>query len=108
MTGDGGPGLLVVTDPRPEDLDPVQVVAAVRGVFERLATGAAAQPPPAVAPFPGGGDMITYSGVDEQAGVVGVEVSPYLPSASGAVVTAWTLLLSSRTGQPVACWTRWR
>jgi L-arginine dehydrogenase len=92
----------VVTDPRPEELDPVRVVAAVRGVFERLAAGAAVQPPSAVVGFPGGGDMITYSGVDGQAGVVGVKVSPYLPSASGAVVTAWTLLLSSRTGQPVA------
>ena len=35
--------------------------------------------------------------------VYAVKVSPYLPQPAGkAVVTAWTLLVSTRTGQPVA------
>jgi L-arginine dehydrogenase len=55
-----------------------------------------------VTDLPDGGDVIAYQGVLADAGVYAVKVSPYLPQPSGkAVVTAWTLLLSTRTGQPL-------
>jgi L-arginine dehydrogenase len=46
--------------------------------------------------------VIAYQAVLADAGVYAVKVSPYLPQPAGkAVVTAWTLLLSTRTGQPL-------
>lgn len=94
--------VLVLGEPDIGSIEPARVVAALRETFRRLATGAAVQPPPFVIPLRGGGDVMTFSGVDEEAGLVAQKVSPYLPQASGAVVTAWTLLMSTRTGRPVA------
>jgi L-arginine dehydrogenase len=78
------------------------VQAAVRHAFEQLAAGRAVQPQQVVTDLPDGGDVIAYQGVLADAGVYAVKVSPYLPQPAGkAVVTAWTLLLSTRTGQPL-------
>jgi L-arginine dehydrogenase len=78
------------------------VQAAVRQAFEQLAAGRAVQPQQVVTDLPDGGDVIAYQGVLADAGVYAVKVSPYLPQPGGqAVVTAWTLLLSTRTGQPL-------
>ena len=94
--------VLVLGEPQITSIEPARVVAALRETFRRLATGAAVQPPPFVVPLRGGGDVMTFSGVDEDAGLLAQKVSPYLPGPAGAVVTAWTLLMSTRTGRPVA------
>ena len=83
-------------------LPPDRVLEAVRAAFSALGAGRAVQPPQVVLPLSTGGDAIVYPAVDEDAGVFGVKVSPYLPQPSGApVVTAWTLLVSTQTGEPV-------
>lgn len=82
------------------NLRPEDVLDALRTAFAELATGTAVQPSQTVTLLPGGGDVIAYQAVT--AGAYGVKVSPYLPQASGpAVVTAWTLLLDTRTGRPM-------
>jgi L-arginine dehydrogenase len=78
------------------------VQAAVRQALEQLAAGRAVQPQQVVTDLPDGGDVIAYQAVLADAGVYAVKVSPYLPQPGGkAVVTAWTLLVSTRTGQPL-------
>ena len=78
------------------------VQAAVRGAFAQLAAGRAVQPQQVVTELPGGGDVIAYQGVLADDGVYAVKVSPYLPQPTGRpVVTAWTLLLSTLTGEPL-------
>ncbi|WP_096211687.1 ornithine cyclodeaminase family protein [Streptomyces sp. 2323.1] len=76
------------------------VLDALRTAFTELAAGTAVQPPQTVMPLPGGGDVITYQAVIGDA--YGVKVSPYLPQLNrSAVVTAWTLVLSTCTGRPL-------
>ena len=83
-------------------LPPERVLAAVRAAFAALGAGRAVQPPQVVLPLSTGGDAIVYPAADEDAGVFGVKVSPYLPQPAGPpVVTAWTLLVSTETGAPV-------
>ena len=78
------------------------IQAAVRRAFEQMAAGRAVQPLQAVTDIPGGGDVIAYQALLADEGVYAVKVSPYLPQAEGsAIVTAWTLLLSLRTGEPL-------
>ncbi|MFI7131152.1 ornithine cyclodeaminase family protein [Nonomuraea sp. NPDC050153] len=82
------------------ELPASRVLNALRAAFTELAEGKAAQPPQTVTLLPGGGDVIAYQAV--QGDAYGVKVSPYLPQPGGkAVVTAWTLLLSTRTGRPL-------
>jgi L-arginine dehydrogenase len=91
----------VLTDPA-DGLDEPAVLAAVRAAFGELAAGRAVQPVQVVTDLPGGGDVIAYQAVLPDAGVYAVKVSPYLPQPAGkAVVTAWTLLLSTETGRPL-------
>jgi L-arginine dehydrogenase len=60
------------------------------------------QPLQVVTDLPDGGDVIAYQGVLADSEVYAVKVSPYLPQPTGkAVVTAWTLLVSTRTGDPL-------
>jgi L-arginine dehydrogenase len=78
------------------------VQAAVRAAFVQLASGRAVQPQQVVTDLPGGGDVIAYQAVLADAEVYAVKISPYLPQPAGkAVVTAWTLLVSIRTGEPL-------
>ncbi len=64
-----------------------------------MAAGRVVQPLQVVTDIPGGGDVIAYQAVLADEGVYAVKVSPYLPQADGsAIETAWTLLLSLRTG----------
>lgn len=78
------------------------VQSAVRAAFLELASGQAVQPPQVVTEFPTGGDVIAYQAVLADAGVYAVKVSPYIPQPDGApIVTAWTLLMSTRTGEPL-------
>lgn len=84
-------------------LDPASVLESVREIMLRLGRGAAVQPPQTVVDLTGGADVVSFHGLDLQAGLYGVKVSPYLPQPHGKpVVTAWTLLLSTETGAPVA------
>lgn len=86
----------------PGSLPEAEVQAAVRRAFEQLGRGRAVQPLQVVTDLPGGGDVIAYQAVLEDEGVYAVKVSPYLPrDGSAAVVTAWTLLLSTHTGEPL-------
>lgn len=80
----------------------VDVLAAMRELFTRLGGGQAVQPPQVLTLFPEQrGDFITYSGVLPADEVFGVKVSPYLVTPEGGRVTAWTLLMSMRTGDPL-------
>ncbi|GAA1057255.1 NAD(P)H-dependent anabolic L-arginine dehydrogenase DauB [Agromyces luteolus] len=80
-----------------------QVVAAVRQAFAGVASGSSIAPGQFVVDIAGGGDVIHYPGILGEADVYAVKVSPYLPQPSGkAIVTAWTMLISTRTGDPLA------
>lgn len=94
---------VVLTEVDVAALDESAVQAAVRAAFVQLGSGRAVQPLQVVTDLPGGGDVIAYQAVLADSEVYAVKVSPYLPQPAGkAVVTAWTLLVSTRTGQPVA------
>lgn len=79
----------------------IDVHQAMRAMFASLAEGRAAQPAQQLVEFPGGGDFINYLGVLADEGVYGIKTSPYIPGPQGATVTAWTLLMSMRSGQPL-------
>lgn len=79
----------------------IDVHQAMRAMFASLAEGNAVQPAQQLVEFPGGGDFINYLGVLADEGVYGVKTSPYIPGPQGATVTAWTLLMSMRSGQPL-------
>lgn len=82
-------------------LDERSVLAAVRSAFTELGSGRAVQPVQIVTPFPDGGDVIVYQAVLPEAGVYALKMSPYLPRSGPATVTAWTMLVSLETGDPV-------
>ena len=85
-----------------ERLQGLDVLGAMRSLFGALAEGQAVQPPQALALFPGDqGDFITYSGILAREQVFGLKVSPYLKTAGRPIITATTLLMSMRTGQPL-------
>lgn len=80
----------------------VDTLQVMRNLFRSLGNGRATQPPQTLALFPGGtGDVITYLGVLEDAGVFGVKQSPYISRPDGALITAWTTLMSMETGRPL-------
>lgn len=85
-----------------DGLPEAEVQRLVRAAFGQLAAGRAAQPLQVVTDLPDGGDVIAYQAVLADSGVYAIKVSPYLPQAHGTpIVTAWTLLLSIRTGEPL-------
>ena len=80
----------------------IDVPQILRKLFRDLAAGNAVQPAQQVVEFPqGAGDFINYLGVLAEDGVYGVKTSPYIAREQGALVTAWTLLMSMKTGQPL-------
>ncbi|OES68448.1 hypothetical protein A7R81_31070 [Pseudomonas aeruginosa] len=80
----------------------IDVLQAMRQLFLDLAAGQAFQPAQQLVEFPAGrGDFINYLGVLAQEQVYGVKTSPYIVREQGPLVTAWTLLMSMRTGQPL-------
>jgi L-arginine dehydrogenase len=83
-------------------LDRLEVSAVMRSLFESLAAGAATQPPQTLALFPDGrGDFITYLGALAGEAVFGAKLSPYIPGPTGPLITAWTVLISMKTGRPL-------
>ncbi|WP_077047360.1 ornithine cyclodeaminase family protein [Pseudomonas sp. KK4] len=85
-----------------EWLAQVDVPQILRKLFRDLAAGQAVQPAQQLVEFPqGAGDFINYLGVLAEDGVYGVKTSPYIVREQGPLVTAWTLLMSMQTGQPL-------
>jgi L-arginine dehydrogenase len=85
-----------------ELLTRIDVPQILRKLFRDLAAGAAVQPAQQLVEFPqGAGDFINYLGVLAEDGVYGVKTSPYIVREQGPLVTAWTLLMSMQTGQPL-------
>ncbi|QHC25034.1 ornithine cyclodeaminase family protein [Streptomyces sp. GS7] len=81
-------------------LPPSDVLHALRTAFTKLAEGSAVQPPQTLMLLPGGGDVIAYQAALDD--TYGLKISPYLPrTGRSAVVTAWTLVMSTRTGRPL-------
>lgn len=80
----------------------VDVPQVLRDLFRDLAAGQAVQPPQQLVEFPAGkGDFINYGGVLAEQRVYGLKTSPYIVRDQGPLVTAWTLLMSMDSGQPL-------
>lgn len=80
----------------------INVLQAMRSLFRALGQGQAVQPTQTLTQFPEDrGDFILYSGALTTAGVFGAKLSPYIPTVGRPIVTAWTLLMSAETGQPL-------
>ncbi|VVP71524.1 NAD(P)H-dependent anabolic L-arginine dehydrogenase DauB [Pseudomonas fluorescens] len=80
----------------------IDVPHILRKLFLDLAAGQAVQPAQQWVAFPhAAGDFINYLGVLAEDGVYGVKTSPYIVREQGPLVTAWTLLMSMKTGQPL-------
>ena len=80
----------------------IDALEVMRSLFRALGEGRAVQPPQTLALFPGGGgDFITYLGVLEDQQVFGAKLSPYISRPGGALITAWTTLMSMETGGPL-------
>ena len=74
----------------------------LRSLFAELAQNQAVQPPQTIALLPDDkGDFITYLGGQAGAGVFGAKLSPYLATDTAPIITAWTILMSMETGQPL-------
>ena len=85
-----------------ELLGKVDVPQILRKLFQDLAAGQAVQPAQQLVEFShAAGDFINYLGVLAEDGVYGVKTSPYIVGEQGPLVTAWTLLMSMQTGQPL-------
>lgn len=86
-------------------LDRSKVKQALRNAFAGLASGTTVQPAQTVTVFPNEeGDCIFYPGMIWDLNLLGVKVSPYISALKRAgkyPVTAYTLLLSASTGEPV-------
>lgn len=83
-------------------LPKVDVFSTVESMFGALGRGEAVQPKQVQTVFPNGkGDYINYSGVWMSEGVYGLKTSPFIVHDKGYTVTAWTLLMSTETGNPL-------
>lgn len=78
----------------------LDVGAELRRAFAGLASGRARQPPQTIIELEGGADVIIYPAAVLTLEVASVKVSPFLPARTPPV-TAWTLLVSTETGEPV-------
>mgnify|MGYP000288898289 CR=1 FL=1 len=88
-----------------EAIDRSKVRNALRRAFEGLSSGSTVQPTQTLTLFPNDeGDCIFYPGVIHDLDLVGVKVSPFINALKRDgkyPVTAYTLLLSASTGQPI-------
>lgn len=83
-------------------LPQLDVLAAMRRLFESLGAGNAVQPPQQLVEFPNGqGDFINYLGVMSEEKVYGIKTSPYIKTDGKPLVTAWSMLMSMETGTPL-------
>ena len=80
----------------------VDVLQELRTLFTELGQEQAVQPAQTLTLFPQDkGDFITYQGAQSGAAVFGAKLSPYLVTSGAPIITAWTLLMSMETGQPL-------
>lgn len=79
----------------------LDAVGAMRKMFASLAKGTALQPPQQQIGLENGGDFINYLGVLNEEQVYGIKTSPYIPTQDKPIVTAWTMLMSCKNGQPI-------
>lgn len=80
----------------------IDLASELRAMFAELGQNQAVQPAQTVTLFPQDrGDFITYMGAQGQAGVFGAKLSPYVVTDAKPIITAWTLLMSMQTGQPL-------
>ena len=83
-------------------LKSLDVIDVMRDLFLDLGQGLANQPPQVLTLFPDGmGDFITYAGVLAGQKVFGLKISPYLKTDGRPIITAYTLLMSMESGQPL-------
>lgn len=83
-------------------LPSVDALTAMRTLFTELGRGQAVQPSQTLTLFPEDkGDFITYLGASTGADLFGAKLSPYLVRPGKPVITAWTVLMSMETGQPL-------
>ncbi|SCZ73877.1 ornithine cyclodeaminase [Epibacterium ulvae] len=83
-------------------LPQIDVLHEMRQLFFGLGGAQAVQPPQTLTLLPENkGDFITYQGADTNTGVFGAKLSPYLVTEGKPLITAWTVLMSSETGQPL-------
>lgn len=80
----------------------VDALGAMRALFTELGRGQAVQPSQTLTLFPEDkGDFITYLGASTGADLFGAKLSPYLVRPGKPIITAWTMLMSMETGQPL-------
>lgn len=80
----------------------LDALGAMRALFTSLGQDRAVQPPQSLTLLPGdSGDFITYLGASAGTDIFGAKLSPYLPQPGGPIITAWTLLMSAKTGRPL-------
>ncbi|MBO9474227.1 ornithine cyclodeaminase family protein [Shimia sp. R10_1] len=80
----------------------VDTLGAMRALFSELGQGQAVQPAQTLTLFPEDkGDFITYQGASTGANLFGAKLSPYLVQPGKPIITAWTVLMSMETGQPL-------
>jgi L-arginine dehydrogenase len=80
----------------------IDIPAALKCMFAALHAGEAVQPPQTLTLFPNGaGDFIAYAGMLAGEAAFGVKLSPYIVRDGSPLITAWTLLMSARTGEPL-------
>lgn len=83
-------------------LPQLDVLSAMRCLFESLSAGNAVQPQQQLVEFPNGqGDFINYLGVMSAEKVYGIKTSPYIKTDGKPLVTAWSMLMSMETGTPL-------
>ncbi|MBC3456947.1 ornithine cyclodeaminase family protein [Pseudomonas mosselii] len=94
--------LAIYSDHEVKALSPsIDAIGAMRKMFASLANGTALQPPQQQIGLANGGDFINYLGVLNEEQVYGLKTSPYIPTQNKPIVTAWTMLMSSKSGLPI-------
>lgn len=79
-----------------------EVLDALRAAFAALANGTAVQPPQVGGLIDDQVDVLWYPGLLGEQKVFGAKLSPYFPGRKdGPKVTAWTVMFSSVTGDPI-------
>lgn len=80
----------------------INVLDTMEHTFAALAKEQVVQPPQSLTLFPDNrGDFITYLGALAHKNVFGAKLSPYIPTHGAPIITAWTMLMSMTTGQPL-------
>ena len=80
----------------------INVLETMEQTFAALANDLVVQPSQTLTLFPENrGDFITYLGALAHHNVFGAKLSPYIPTNGAPIITAWTMLMSMTTGQPL-------